>query len=327
MNKITILAFFLAPLFGQVTGQGTGPVTPVPAPLSDEQLRSAYVLGPDDQITIRALDAEEISDKPLRVDMSGFIRLPMVGRLKASGLTIEQLENELASRLKQYIQEPEVAVSVVEFRSQPVSIIGAVRNPGVQQLQGSKTLVEMLSASGGLAEDAGHSVRITRRLEWGRIPLPNAVDDATGGFSVAEVGLKEIMDASNPPQNIIIRPQDVISVPRGAMVYIIGEVPKAGGFILRERENVSVLQALSLAGGLDKAAAPANARILRPVPGNANRTEIPINLKKIMTGQAGDVPLQAEDILFIPGSTPKKTLSRAAEMALTITTGLVIYRR
>ena len=120
MNKITIFAFFLAPLFAQVTG----PVTPLPTPLSDEQLRSAYVLGPDDQITIRALDAEEISDKPLRVDMSGFIRLPMVGRLKASGLTIEQLENELASRLKQFIQEPEVAVSVVEFRSQPVSIIG-----------------------------------------------------------------------------------------------------------------------------------------------------------------------------------------------------------
>src|SRR5437879_5941760 len=136
MNKITIFAaFFLAPVFAQVT--------PVPAPLSDEQLRSAYVLGPDDQITIRALDAEEISDKPLRVDMSGFIRLPMVGRLKASGLTIEQLETELASRLKQYIQEPEVAVSVVEFRSQPVSVIGAADHPGVRQLQGSKTRGEL----------------------------------------------------------------------------------------------------------------------------------------------------------------------------------------
>ncbi len=291
------------------------------------QLRSTYVLGPEDQISIRALEAEEISEKPVRIDMTGYLRLPLAGRLKAAGLTIEQLENEISARLKQYVKQPEVAISVVEFHSQPVSVIGSVRNPGVHQLQGQKTLVEMLSLAGGLADDAGHSVKITRRLEWGRVPLPSAADDPTGAFSVAEVSLKEILEARNPAENIVIRPQDVVSVPRANMVYVIGEVPKAGGYVLRERETLSALQALSLAGGLDRAAAPQNARILRLPAGGGNRTELAVNLKRIMTGQASDVPLQAEDILLIPGSAPKKAISRAAEAAVQITTGLIIFRR
>ena len=288
---------------------------------------AAYVLGPDDQIAVRAPDAEEIGDKPIRIDMGGYIRLPLVGRIKASGLTVEQLESEIAARLKVYIREPEVSVSVTEFRSQPVSVIGSVRTPGVHQLQGRKTLVEILSLAGGLSDDAGYSVKIARRLEWGRVPLASAKDDPSGGFSVAEVSLDGIMHARNPEENVVILPQDVVSVPRAEMVYVIGQVPKSGGFVLRERETLSVLQALSLAGGMDHSASPQNARILRPAPGSASRTEIAVNLKRIMAGQAPDVPLQKEDILFVPTSTPKKALGRVADAAIQITTGLIVFRR
>jgi polysaccharide export outer membrane protein len=111
------------------------------------------------------------------------------------------------------------------------------------------------------------------------------------------------------------------------MVYVVGQVPRAGGFVLRERENLSVLQALSLAGGTDRAASPKNARILRAVDGTSNRTEIAVDLGRILAGQAGDVPMQSEDILFVPASAPKKALARAAESALQVTTGLIIYRR
>lgn len=294
---------------------------------AENSLRSAYVLGPEDQITIRALDAEEISDRPTRIDMTGYIRLPLVGRLRAAGLTIEQLEAELASRLKTYIKDPQVAISISEFRSQPVSVIGSVKNPGVHQLQGRKTLIEMLSLAGGLAEDAGPAVKITRLLEWGRIALPNAADDPTGRFSVAEVSLKSIMDARNPEQNIVIRPHDVISVPRAEMVYVTGQVRRSGGFVLHEREHLSVLQALSLAGGLDQAASPQHSRILRAYKGGLNRVEIPVDLRKIMAGKANDVALQPEDILFIPGSTPKRAALRAAEAAIQLGTGIVIWRR
>lgn len=144
------------------------------------ELRSSCVLGPDDQITIRAMDAEEISDKPIRIGMDGFIRLPLIGRLRAQGLTIEQFEAELARRLKPFVREPDVTVSVNEFRSQPVSVIGSVKNAGIHQLQGSKTLIEVLSLAGGLTDTAGATVRVTRRLEWGRIPVPGAADDPTG---------------------------------------------------------------------------------------------------------------------------------------------------
>jgi len=290
-----------------------------------QQVPSTYLLGPDDQITVHVLDAEEVSDKPTRIDMSGYIRLPLAGRIKAAGLTVEQLENGIAERLRKYIKEPEVSVSVMEFNSQPVSIIGSVKSPGVHQLQGRKSLVECLSLAGGVTEDAGYSVKITRKMEWGTIPLPSAVTDPTGKFSVAEVSIEDIMAAKIPAENITIFPEDIISVPRGAMVYVIGTVSKAGGYILHDHQTLSVLQALSLAGGTVNFSAPQNARILRPVAGNGNRIEIPVNLKSVLAGQAKDVPLQPEDILFVPTSTPKKAWARAAEAALQMGT-MSVYR-
>jgi polysaccharide export outer membrane protein len=317
----------LLSILGATLALGAQKPPPAPAPESPEQLRSTYVLGPEDQITIRALDAEEISDKPVRIDFSGYIRLPMAGRLRASGLTIEQLEAQLVERLKTFIREPEVSVSITEFRSQPVSVIGAVRNPGVHQLQGRKTLIEILSLAGGLNTDAGHTIKITRRLEWGRVPLRTAADDPTAQFSVAQVSVKAIMEAKNPEENIIVRPYDVISVPRAQMVYVTGQVQRSGGFVLNERETLSVLQALILAGGLNPAASPQNSRILRPSPGASNRTELAVDLKKILAGKAQDLPLQPEDILFVPASTPKKAAIRALEAAIQVGTGIVIWRR
>jgi polysaccharide biosynthesis/export protein len=312
-------ATVLPPALQQQQGASELPV------IIPQQVPSTYLLGPDDQITVHVLDAEEISDKPSRIDTTGYIRLPLAGRIKAAGLTVEKLENEIAAQLRKYIREPEVSVSVIEFRSQPVSIIGSVKSPGVHQLEGRKTLVECLSLAGGVDEDAGYSVKITRRIEWGPIPLSSAVTDPTGRFSVADVNIEAIMAARVPAENITIFPEDIISVPRGKMVYVIGTVPRAGGYILHEKQTLSVLQALSLAGGLDHYAAPQNARILRPAAGNGSRIEIPVNLKSVLDGQAGDVPLQAEDILLIPSSAAKKAWARAAEAAIQIGT-FSVYR-
>ncbi|MGQ9633392.1 MAG: polysaccharide biosynthesis/export family protein [Bryobacteraceae bacterium] len=107
-----------------------------------------------------------------------------------------------------------MAVSVTQFRSQPVSVMGAVKQPGVVQLEGHKTLVEILSEAGGLAPDAGYTVTITRRLEYGRIPLPRARDDESGHYNIAEIELNPVMEVRNPQGNSEIRPHDVISVPK-----------------------------------------------------------------------------------------------------------------
>jgi polysaccharide export outer membrane protein len=293
---------------------------------SPDSIRATYLLGADDQITVRVTDVEEFNDKPIRIEMDGAIKLPLAGRITAAGLTVEQLEAEIAKSLKSYVRQPEVVVSMAEFRSQPVSVIGSVRSPGVHQLQGRKTLVEVLSMAGGLAEDAGYSVRITRRLEWGPIPLANAATDSTGGFSVAEISVKGILDATKPEDNIPIKPNDVISVPRAEMIYVTGQVHRSGGYVLNGRQSMTVLQALSLAGGIDGASAPQHTRILRASQGLPEREEVPVDLKKIMDGKAKDVALQPDDILFIPSSLPKKAAIRAIEAAIQIGTGVAVFR-
>jgi polysaccharide export outer membrane protein len=273
-----------------------------------------YILGPGDQINVRVVNLEEINDKPIPIDLSGSIRLPLIGRFQVSGLTVAAAESELARRLGTYMRHPDVTVSIAEFRSQPVSVIGAVKNPGVQQVQGRKTLVEMLSLVGGLdTAAAGATVKITRRLEWGRIPLPHAADDPTGQFSIAEVRVKSLLEAKNPEENILVKPYDVISVPRADMVYVMGQVTKAGGFALNDADGITVLQAISLAGGLDRTAKPQDAKILRRVPGASSKTEVAVNLKKVLNGQTPDVQMQPEDILFVPNNTPKNASMRAIE--------------
>lgn len=298
---------------------------------SGEAADAGYVLGPGDAVMIRAADAEELSDKAYRINENGDIQLPLAGRTHAAGLTTDQLEAEVASKLKTYIQTPEVSVSVGEFRSQPVSIIGSVSSPGVHQLQGSRTLVEVLSMAGGVRADAGNTIKITRQKEWGRIPLPTAKDDESGKFSVAEVSLKSVLEASNPAENIVIRPHDIISVPRAEMVYVVGDVGRSGAFVLNERERISVLQTLSMAGGLTRTSAGEKAKILRATPGASKRTEVPVNLKKILANKGEDITLRPDDILFVPNSTRRTVTTRTLEAVIGsgagVLTGLAVYRQ
>ncbi|HVX65010.1 MAG TPA: polysaccharide biosynthesis/export family protein [Bryobacteraceae bacterium] len=287
---------------------------------------AGYILGPDDQVSVHVLDVDEIADRPLRIERNGTVRLPLAGRVQAAGLTAEQLEAGIADRLRTYVKNPQVTVSIAEYRSQPVSVLGAVASPGVLQLQGRKTLFEVLSLAGGLRQDAGHSIRITRLSRWGAIPLAGAAPDATRRYSVAQVLVKSVLEARNPQENIAICPEDVISVPRAEMVYVIGAVRRAGGFVLNENENMTVLQALSLAEGLERTAAPRRARVLQPSPGQASRRELQLDLGKIIAGRAADLPLAAGDILFVPGSTAKSATLRGFEAAVQIGTGVAIWR-
>jgi polysaccharide biosynthesis/export protein len=294
---------------------------------SKDIIRGRYILGPDDQVTIRALEAEEISEKPVQIDAGGFISVPMIGRVFAGGLTAEQLEVSIAQKLSHYLTHPEVAVNITEYRSQPVSVIGEVNNAGIVQLRGSKSLVEVLSLAGGLKPDAGYWIEITRHIEWGRIPLANARDDASGKFSVARVSYQAIVNSSSPVENIPICPNDVISVPRANLVYVTGQVRKSGGFMLREKESMSVLQALSLAEGPGVTASLSNARILRGGTGPLGRTEIPVDVKKMYDGRKPDIPMQPEDILFIPNNTGKAVGLRTMDAVIQIGTGMAVYRR
>ena len=311
-----------------------GAAAQVPSPpRSDElkekcgsQVRSTYLLGPDDQLEISGPELTDFANRPLRIDGDGDIQVPLVGRVRVSGLTVQQTEQQLNKVLSAYIRQPQVVVNVVEVRSQPVSVLGAVNAPGVHQVQGHKTLLEMLALAGGIRQDAGYSVRITRELAWGCIPLPTAAFDASGHFSVAELNLKKIMEAKNPEENIQIFPHDVISVPKAEMVYVIGDVRRSGGFVLGEHQSMSVLQALSLAEGLNNTADTRHARILRLKREADQREELPVDVKDVLNGKKPDVSLQGDDILFVPGSTGKRAALRALEAAVQTGTGLAIWR-
>jgi polysaccharide biosynthesis/export protein len=292
----------------------------------DNQIRSTYLLGPDDQLEISGPELTDISNKPVRINGEGDVQVPLAGSVHVAGLTVQQTEQKLDEVLSKYIKQPQVAVNVAEVRSQPVSVLGAVNSPGVHQVQGHKTVLEMLASAGGIRQDAGYSIRITRQVEWGCIPLPGAQLDASGKYSVAEVNLRKIMDAKTPEENIQIFPHDVISVPKAEMVYVIGEVHRSGGFVLGEHQSISVLQALSLAEGLNPGADPRHAKILRLKPDADQREELKVDVKDALNGKKPDFPLQGEDILFIPGSTGKKAALRGLEAAIQTGTSLAIWR-
>jgi polysaccharide export outer membrane protein len=310
-----------------LTSSGPQDKLPEPAEPPGSQAE-AYLLGPGDVLSIRVLEAEDSFRDPIRISTTGEVHLPMAGRLRAAGLTVVELEAGLTERLKTYLYDPHVALNVTEYRSRPVTVLGAVQRPGVQILSGEKTLLEVLSEAGGIGPEAGPNVRITRLLAWGPLPLPNARPDASGQFSIAEVRLKEVLSGDSAAENLLIRPQDVISVPRAEMIYVVGAVRQASGFVLEQRDSLSVLEVLSLAGGLAPKAAPRRAAILRAgEEGAGARLQVAVNLKGILEGREADLALGSGDVLFVPYSGAKIAAEKAVNAAITIGTGLLIWRR
>lgn len=252
---------------------------------ADEQRQQGYQLGPRDKLSIHVLDEDDIEDRPYTIDLNGDLTLPRLGTIHVAGSTVPQLQKQLTAGFRAYLKNPVVTVAVAEFASQPVTVLGAVAAPGVRQIEGRKTLYEVISEAGGLKEDAGNTIRITRQMQYGALPLPNSRLDAGGKFSVGEVTVHSILKADDPAQNIPILPHDVITVPKAEMVYVVGAVHKAGGFVLTERSEMSVLELLSLAEGMDRTAGGKNAKILRASNDSDQRTEASHQPKPNHSGQ------------------------------------------
>jgi polysaccharide export outer membrane protein len=285
----------------------------------------SYRLGPEDSLIIRVQDMDEVGTAPYAVNLQGNIILPRIGRIQAAGLTIEQLESAVCARYREYLQNPVVTIAVAEFHSQPVSILGEVAAPGIHQVHGSRTLYELISESGGLRPDAGSNIILTRRVENGPLPLKGNLLDPSGNFYTAEVDIHAIMDAHSPEDNIAIKPNDVITVPKAEMIYVLGSVKKPGGYVLSEKPNFTVMEILSMAEGLDRNAGGKKAKILRPNAATRTRTEIPIDVALLMKGKGTDVPLYANDILFVPVSGAKVASNRAIETMISLGTSIAVY--
>jgi polysaccharide export outer membrane protein len=318
------LAVAQQPQPGQVapTPTQTNPTQP-PAELPPDSIRPNYVLGPNDQILIRAPGIDEINERPFRIDAEGFINLPLIGRIRIGGLNQQQVEAELVKRLREYIVNPQVIITVVQFRSEPVFFVGQFQRPGIYPLQGRRTLIEMLSSIGGLQPNASRHIKVTRRAEYGTIPLPNAVDEPEKKISSVEISMGSLRENVNPAEDIVLQPYDVVSVERAELVYINGEVGKVGGIELGERDSVSVAQALTMAGGFGKDAKRDKVRILRPILNTDRRAAIDVDASRVFEGKENDVPLLPNDVLFVPKSYTRSVFITMGTVGLALLTPLI----
>ena len=310
-----------------------------------------YRIGPEDVLTINVFEAQELN-REVRVSASGEISLPLLGSVRAAELTPRELEIVLEELLhRTYMKDPHVSVFVHEMQSHPVSVMGAVKRPGVFQIRGSKTLLEVLSLAEGLADDAGETVIILRGAALSAEPdqstdhpaaedqLPAGAESAgeaksaSSGFNDnpsasengVQVNLKDLLEAADSRNDPLVHPGDIVKVARAGVVYVIGEVRRPGGFTLKSNERISVLQALALSEGLTRTAAKAGARIIRTDQQSGERKETSIDLGKILAGKAADPVLEPKDIVFVPNSAAKSAFGRGAEVAAQTLAGLLIF--
>ena len=298
------------PFGGPQQVQQIQPVQQVP-----QTIRPDYRLGPNDQILIRS-SAEELNERPFRVEADGFITLPLVNRVQAGGRTIQELETDLVTRFRQFFVQPQVNITITATRSETVSFFGAFLRPGVYPLTGGGTLVEMLAQTGGFQPNAIRRIRITRRAEYGVIPLPSAIVDPVAGTSTVEISLDTLLRELNPAEDIVLQAFDRVTVDQSLPVYVTGEATRAAPVELAGRQSITVMQALSQVGGFTQNAKQAKIQVLRPVEGTARLARIDIDVQRIINGLDNDFPLYSNDILYIPRSV-------WANLGPQVTTGLI----
>src|SRR5712692_8172248 len=223
-----------------------------------------YRLGPEDLLEVSVFEAPELN-RTVRVSGGGKISMPLLGIVQTAGMTPRELEFVLEELLRRtYMKDPHVAVFVREMQSHPVSVFGAVKKPGVFQIRGAKTLVEVLSLAEGLAEDAGDTVTVMRRAGLAAVseqiedpsamPLAVPVDtrarkpeaiafpqrnENTEDGNAVQISLKNLLESGDQRYNVLIYPGDLVKVRRAGIVYVVGEVKKPGGFILKTNENIT----------------------------------------------------------------------------------------
>jgi len=285
-------------------------------------------IGSGDLLHVEIFDAPELS-RDIRVSDMGEISYPLIpSKIAAAGMTTFELESKLAQLLVEngIISHPDVSVFVKEQNSQPVSIVGAVNHPMVYQVTRATSLLEVMSAAGGITDDAGSVVIVTRPPSGS--PAPGATTNPGQNEQKITIRLKDLLESGDSVYNIQIYGGDSITVPRAGIVYVLGfGVVQPGGYVLQSRgEDITVLKAIALAHGLNTFARPDDAVILRTNPATGQKDQIPVHIKKMAKHQAEDVPLVANDVLYVPDSTGKKILAHTGSAIVSGGSAVAFYR-
>lgn len=289
-------------------------------------------IGAGDLLHIDVFDVPELS-RDVRVSDTGDISYPLIpGKIEAAGLNPFQLEDKLEQSLIEngLVSHPQVSVFVKEQTSQPITVVGAVGHDMIYQAMRPTTLLEVLTAAGGISDDAGSVVIVTRPTNTDTVRLQPASDgnSSSADQQIITIKLQDLLESGDEAYNIPVYGGDIVSVPRAGIVYVLGAgIVQPGGYVLQSHgSQVTVLKVLALAHGLTGFAKADSAVIIRNDLVTGRRQEIPVHIKEIEKRKIDDVALKSNDILYIPDSAGKRILARGTESAIGIGTSVAVYR-
>jgi polysaccharide export outer membrane protein len=272
----------------------------------------ALRLGADDLVGVSIYDAPEMT-RTVRIEADGTIHLPLLKRgVEAAGVFPRQLEEGIAEALQQeqILVDPVVKVTVVEYHSRPVAVMGAVRKPVTFQAVGTVTLLDALARAEGLTNEAGAEIILTRAMDL-----------------IERISVKRLIKDADPAVNFVLHGGEEIRVPEAGKIFVVGNVRKPGAFQVRDAGDNSVLKVIALSEGLLPFAAKLAYVYRRDETGT--KQEIPIELDKILQRKAADVPLEVDDLLYIPDNKGKRNvisvIDRMTTFGASTASGLLIW--
>jgi polysaccharide biosynthesis/export protein len=311
-----LIAFSLAMgLFAQIP---TAVIQPPPS--NPDSNLPAQRIGPNDLLWISVADCPELS-RNFRVSANGMLALPLLNkRINVAGKYPPEIETEITEALvaDQILVRPLVTVSVAEYRSVPVSVMGAVKRPVTFQAIGGVTLLDALTKAEGLSQDAGPVILISK---------PHRGEDEESAGLVERIPVKGLIEDADPLLNIRLYGGEEVRIPPAGKVFVVGNVKKSGAFAIQDG-NTTILKAIALSEGLLPFASK-QAYIYRREAGKGSRNEIAVELGRILERKAPDVALQANDILYIPDNKGRRltaqTLDRLAGFGASTASGVLIF--
>jgi len=249
-----------------------------------------YQIGAKDLLEISVFEVPELNIT-VRVSENGMVNLPLLGEVRAEGLNRFDLEKKIAAMLeKSYLKNAQVTIFIKDFQSKKVSVMGAVKNPGMQDLIGRQSLLQVISMAGGLSEQAADTVIIFRQFK--NAPSQSLV-----------IKLDDLLLKANPKYNIPIYPGDIINVPGSQYldIYVFGQVKNPGAVRMKKgSDEVTLLRAIAQAGGFTDRARRGKVLVTRTEDGTEKK--IHVDVKDILSGGRKDFVLQAFDVVFVPES-------------------------
>ena len=240
-------------------------------------LADDYQTGPGDVLKIIVYDNDDLKAK-VRISDTGTIVMPLLGKIDIRKLTIDKVTEKITRLLADgYLVNPQVNVFVEEYRSKKVVVLGSVRKPGIVELSGEITFLELISRSGGLEKDAGESATI-QRMSSGK------------GEKIIVIDLKGLIEFGDISQNVMISDGDTVFVSKAGMCYITGEVEDPGTYPCGDK--ATVLKLVALSGGFTGKASKSKINIVRIID----------NKKTILKSVDLYTPLKNNDVVVVPES-------------------------